>query len=78
MWKQRSQNDWRKRDRNTKYFHYRAKQKNHRNLIVGLEDDNGIWVENEVGMGRVIETYFGTTFTNSNPLDFDQILNGMH
>lgn len=78
MWKQRSQNDWRKRDRNTKYFHCRAKQKNHQNLIVGLEDDNGIWVEDEVGMGRVIETYFGTIFTNSNPLDFDQILNGMH
>lgn len=45
---------------------------------MGLEDDNGIWVEDEVGMGRVIETYFGTIFTNSNPLDFDQILNGMH
>uniref|UniRef100_A0A7N2L4X2 Uncharacterized protein n=1 Tax=Quercus lobata TaxID=97700 RepID=A0A7N2L4X2_QUELO len=39
MWKQRSHSDWLKEgDRNTRYFHYRANQRNKHNFILGLED----------------------------------------
>ena len=41
-WKQRSKNAWLKEgDSNTKYFHCRANQRNRRNHILGLEDENG-------------------------------------
>ena len=48
MWKQRSHIEWLKEgDRNTRYFHCRANQRNKRNYILGLEDDLGHWVEDE-------------------------------
>ena len=78
MWKQRSRNRWLKEgDRNTKYFHYRANQRNRRNLIVGLEDDNGIWVDDETGLAKVVEGYFEKIFTSSNPSGFDNTLSGI-
>ena len=80
MWKQRSRNAWLKEgDRNTKYFHNQASQRNHRNLILGLEDEAGAWVEDETYMGEeVLEKYFATIFTSSNPLGFEEILEGVH
>ena len=79
MWKQRSRNDWLKEgDRNTKYFHCRENQRNPWNLILGLEDEDGNWVEDEASLGRVVENYFATIFTISNPSGFDQILHGIH
>jgi len=40
MWKQRSCNAWLKEgDSNTKHVHCRANQRNHQNLILGLEDE---------------------------------------
>ena len=78
MWKQRSRNKWLKEgDRNTSYFHCRANQRNRRNLITGLEDDNGTWIEDEAGMGKVVEGYFEQIFTSSNPSGFDHILSGI-
>ena len=78
MWKQRSKKRWLKeRDRNTKYFHCRVNQGNWRNLIIGLEDDNGTWVEDEAGVGKVVEGYFEQIFTSSNPSGFDNILSGI-
>lgn len=78
MWKQRSRNRWLKEgDRNAKYFHYRANQRNHRNLISGLEDDNGNWVDDEACLGKVVERYFENIFSSSNPSRFEYILNGI-
>ena len=64
-------------DRNTRYFHCRANQRNRRNLILGLEDETGNWVEDEGQMSRVVQDYFGSMFTSSNPSGFDEILEGM-
>ena len=78
MWKQRSRNKWLKEgERNTSYFHCGANQRNRRNLITGLEDDNGTWIEDEAGMGKVVEGYFEQIFTSSNLSGFDHILSGI-
>ena len=78
MWKQRARNSWLKEgDRNIAYFHCRANQRNRRNLILGLEDDNGVWVEDETKMGGVVEGYFKNIFSTSNPSEIDNILNGI-
>lgn len=86
MWKQSSRNRWLKEgDKNTKYFHCRANQRNRRNLITGLEDDNGNWVEDDNGnwvedeasLGRVVEGYFDQMFTTSNLNGFETILSGI-
>ena len=46
-------------------------------MITGLEDDNGTWVEDEAGIGKVVEGYFEKIFTNSNSSGFDHILSGI-
>ena len=79
MWKQRSRNAWLKEDdNNTKYFHCRANQRNRGNHILGLEDEDGVWIEEEATMGKVIERDFEVMFTSSNPSGFDEILDGVH
>lgn len=78
MWKQRSRNSWLKEgDSNTKYFHCRANQRNRRNHILGIEDEDGVWIEEEAAMGKVIERYFEGIFTSSNPSSFEEILDGV-
>ena len=78
MWKQRSHSDWLKEgDCNTRYFHCRANQRNKHNFIVGLEDELGVWTEDDDQMGRLANSYFDTMFTTSNPTGFDEILSGL-
>lgn len=46
MWHQRSRTDGLKfGDQNTKYFHCRGTDRNKRNFITSLENEQGIWVE---------------------------------
>ena len=78
MWKQRSCNAWLKKgDSKTRFFHYRITQQNHRNFIEGLEDELGVWVDEETRMGSVLEQYFNSIFTSSDPASFEEILNGI-
>ena len=78
MWKQRSRVNWlREGDRNTRYFHCKANQRNKHNYILGFEDDNGLWTEDESHMGGLVEAYFTNIFTSSNPSGFDDVLNVM-
>ena len=65
-------------DNNTKYFHCQANQRNRRNHILGLEDEDGVWIEDEATMGKVTKRYFEVMFTSSNPSGFDEILDGVH
>ena len=78
MWKQRSRSEWLKEgDKNTRYFHCRANQRNKRNYITSLEDDSGTWWKNEGRMGGLIEGYFNSLFSTSHPSDFDDIFSGI-
>ena len=36
-----------------------------------------MWVEDEARMGGIIEKYFRTIYTTSNPSSFNDILNGI-
>ena len=78
MWKQRSHIEWLKEgDRNTRYFHCMANQRNKHNYILGLEDDLGLWLEDEEQMGHLASNHFEAMFTTSNPVGFDDILCGL-
>ena len=44
---------------------------------MGLEDDNGVWIEDEANLGGVVEGYFKNIFSTSNPSRMDRILNGI-
>ena len=75
MWKQHSHLEWLKGgDQNTRYFHYKANQRNKSNYIIGLEDEVGNWFEDEVQMCSLASTYFSNLFSTSNPDGFDEIL----
>ena len=55
MWNQRSKVDWLKHgDLNTKYFHCHATERTKRNLILGLENEYGNWVEDENCIGDIL------------------------
>ena len=78
MWNQRSRVDWLKYgDMNTKYFHCRATERNKRNLIAGLENEFGEWVEDENCIGDILNSYFSSLFTSANPNVFEPVLEGV-
>ena len=79
VWKQRSPNAWLKEgDSNSWFFHCRANQRNHINFITGLEDNDGVWREDEGRMGGIIKNYFKEIYTASNSSGFEEILSGVH
>ena len=78
MWQQRSHTDWLKGgDQISRYFHCRSNKRNKRNFILGFEDDNGVWTEDEGRMGELVEEYFSNLFSTFNPSGFDEILEGI-
>ncbi|KAL4626409.1 hypothetical protein ACB092_05G094100, partial [Castanea dentata] len=78
MWNQRSKIDWLKDgDQNTKYFHCRATERNKRNFIAGLEDNNGNWIEDENKIVDMIVRFYSSLFSLSNPMVFDEVLGGV-
>lgn len=56
-------------DRNTKYFHAYATTRKNKNLIQGLEDENGQWMVKETEKARIIGRYFSDLFTSTFPSD---------
>jgi hypothetical protein len=71
-WRQRSRETWLEAgDRNTKYFHQRAKQRRDKNTIKGILDSQGIWCEDENGMGDIAVQYFNEIFSSSAGLEVE-------
>ncbi|XP_075665496.1 uncharacterized protein LOC142635177 [Castanea sativa] len=78
MWHQRSQIQWLKSgDKNTKFFHGSATQRKRKNFVKGLEDDNGVWHEDDNTFSSLLNEYYSKLFCSSIPHDFECILDGV-
>ncbi|CAA7026829.1 unnamed protein product [Microthlaspi erraticum] len=74
-WKQKSRNLWLKDgDLNTKFFHASTKQRRAANRIVGLHNDDNVWVAGEKEVEKVAVGYFDKLFTSTLPTDFTGVL----
>lgn len=66
-WRQRSRAVWLKDgDKNTKYFHHKANQRNRRNAINQIKDSEGRWVRSQRCIEEVAEDYFTNLFSVGN------------
>lgn len=54
-------------DRNSKYFHSKARSRKKKNLIASLQDFYGQPQASDEGMASMINEFFGSLFTSSNP-----------
>lgn len=71
MWNQRSRALWIKwGDRNTKFFHATASQRHRKNRIMGLQDSEGIWQEEQGRIEGIILDYFAAIFKLDHPTIF--------
>ena len=76
MWMQRSRVDWLKEgDRNTKFFHRRAKWRARKNRIKKLIDAAGAAHTDHATMAAMVSDYFSTLFTADNSICPDPVIN---
>ncbi|XP_075654904.1 uncharacterized protein LOC142625081 [Castanea sativa] len=75
MWHQRSRNMYLVAgDRNTRFFHVKASNRNLKNLIEGMEDGSGIWQTSLEAIERIVIDYFSSLFTTSNPSNIERVI----
>ena len=78
MWQQRSQVQWLENgDKNTKFFHGIATQRNRQNFIKGLRDEEGVWQNDEHTFSGLLVGFYEKLFASSNPQNMERILNGV-
>ena len=79
MWSQRSRVLWIKcGDRNTKFFHATASNRQKKNRIEGLNDLEGRWREGEEEVEDIILKYFKDIYSTSFPIDFEASLSAVN
>ena len=61
-------------DRNTRFFHEKASARYKKNLIEGLMDENGRWLEGDEHVEELMLQYYESLFTSSGPTEFEEIL----
>ena len=67
-WKQRSRADWLKEgDKNTKFFHHKASNRNKKNRIWGIENSSGDWLKRAKDVEDEFCNYFTELFTTTKP-----------
>ncbi|XP_075669941.1 uncharacterized protein LOC142639680 [Castanea sativa] len=70
MWSQRSRVEWiRCKDRNTKFFHVTATQRQRKNRIEGLWASDGQWYEEKEKIEEIILDYFANIYSLEHPSD---------
>ena len=75
MWNQRSRALWLKwGDRNKKIFHATASQRHRKNWIAGLQNSEGVWVEDKEGIESTILDYFQDIYKSNQPTNFEASL----
>lgn len=74
-WAQRSRQNWlREGDKNTAFFHKKAKERRERNTIKGVFDDGGTWRETEEEAEAIFVNYFKTLFESTGTDEMQNIL----
>lgn len=70
MWNQRSRVTWLKKgDRNTRFFHEKAKSRGRNNTIRGLFDESNVWQSDSDNIGSMFCNYFNGLFTQTGGQD---------
>ena len=64
-------------DKNSKHFHHKACSRRCRNLIKGLNDENGCWKTSKSDIERLITAYYESLFSTSSPSGFDNAVDGL-
>lgn len=55
--------------KNTSFFHAKATVRDQVNKIIGLRDASGSWTEDKQQMEAVVDSYFPSLFSSTNPED---------
>ena len=75
FWRQRSRQDWLKNgDKNTKFFHTKARQRVERNTITVVLDGAGNRYEDEEQIAEIFVTHFESLFTSCQQVDVRPII----
>ena len=78
MWNQRPKALWIKwGDRNTKFFHATTSQRRRRNRIIGLQDSDGVWQEDQGCIESTILEYFANIFKSDHRSPFEASLDAI-
>lgn len=73
MWRQRSRATWLKEgDKNSKFFHAKAKQRGKINSIKKLKDERGVWWNGRDRLEKMLVDYYAGLFASSNPTRIEQ------
>lgn len=79
MWRQRSRvMNLAEGDQNTKFFHQKATRRKRRNFIKGVRDSNGVWVDDQREVAKVVVEFFTQLFTSAGPHSFEEALMGIN
>lgn len=74
MWWQRSCSlQMQQGDSNTKFLHSTTSQRQRKNAIQGLLDDQGVWQSTEEGIERTILEYYTSIFMSDRPTQFTAV-----
>ena len=75
MWNQQSCILWLKNGNgNTNFFHSQASHWFWKNVIMGMNDQHGVWKEEPNDIARVLITFYHELFTTSNPILHQEVL----
>ena len=78
FWRQRARSIWLPAgDKNTKFFHQRACQRQRTNHIEGLQDGQGLWHTNYEHLATIAEDHYKELFTTSNPQHMEGVLSAV-
>ena len=64
-------------DRNTRFFHEKVSVRYKKNLIEGLMDENGRWLEGDEHVEELMLQYYERLFTSSGHSEFEEILDAV-
>lgn len=75
IWQQRLRSLWLKEmDKNTQFSHKTATVQKKRNLISGVKQEDGIWVEDSLSIERTFLNYFQYIFRREPPSHLNEVL----